>query len=676
MEEDEATKQGTSKAEDHSGTEDGASSSGGDAGPSGSQGPGNDNAKELKLKRGAQKGLLTRILSDLEMSLADEELPEVERLLATAKEKFRDFQSIHDEYYETLTQPEEKIKNEKYYLDKQQEYIQCVKTARAWLKSVKGVDSKTSVMPAVKNPLLKPAPQSPSSSRISSQIKQDSSELNQGAALFSDGPVTRRDILSIANMPKVELEQFDGDPMRFHEFFASFDENVHNVTTDGAMRLSRLQQYCIGDAKKAIRSCTLLGGEAGYQQARRILSSRFGDNHIVAQGVIKGLKSSKLVKSSTELRHFADELSTGHATLESMGKLPQIDTQWNILEIAECLPTYVKNRWKRIAMDFKSDKGDYPRFTDFVQFVAKQAEEATDPVYGTWNVSVSAPKSTSMDKKPKSFATGAKPNKVSCVLCREEHRLFWCPKFKAMKPVDRLKFVNDKKLCHNCLMSNHLVDSCRKPSVCSVPGCGQKHTKFIHIDNNSTASSTPLARVHRAEVDTVDMSGMHLCLPLVNVIVDNKCSVLAMLDTGSTTTFCTQKLVNELGKRGVKTTYSLTTLSNCSDVRETELVNLDLMSCDGHNMLKLRNVYVVESIPVASASVDISMHSHLQGLSVVVGGDVDLLIGQDNSEALLPLEVRRGRAGDPFAVRTCLGWSVNVHYDPVRIQANMLCLIL
>ena len=201
MEEDEATKQGTSKAEDHSGTEDGASSSGGDAGPSGSQGPGNDNAKELKLKRGAQKGLLTRVLSDLEMSLADEELLEVERLLTTAKEKFRDFQSIHDEYYETLTQPEEKIKNEKYYLDKQQEYIQCVKTARAWLKSVKSVDSKTSIMPAVENPTLKPAPQSPSSSRISSQIKQDSSELNQGAALFSDGPVTRRDILSIANMP-------------------------------------------------------------------------------------------------------------------------------------------------------------------------------------------------------------------------------------------------------------------------------------------------------------------------------------------------------------------------------------------------------------------------------------------------------------------------------------------
>ncbi len=36
-----------------------------------------------------------------------------------------------------------------------------------------------------------------------------------------------------------------------------------------------------------------------------------------------------------------------------------------------------------------------------------------------------------------------------------------------------------------------------------------------------------------------------------------------------------------------------------------------------------------------------------------------LLIGQDNPEALIPLEVRKGRKNDPYAVRTMLGSCIN-----------------
>ena len=41
------------------------------------------------------------------------------------------------------------------------------------------------------------------------------------------------------------------------------------------------------------------------------------------------------------------------------------------------------------------------------------------------------------------------------------------------------------------------------------------------------------------------------------------------------------------------------------------------------------------------------------------GQDIDLLIGQDNSEALIPLEVRKGEKGEPFACRTIFGWALN-----------------
>ena len=60
-------------------------------------------------------------------------------------------------------------------------------------------------------------------------------------------------------------------------------------------------------------------------------------------------------------------------------------------------------------------------------------------------------------------------------------------------------------------------------------------------------------------------------------------------------------------------------------------------------------------------------HKHLSGIPVPDYSNiqVDLLIGQDCSDALIPLEVKRGAEGEPYAVRTVLGWSISgpVDYD-------------
>ncbi|KAK8391270.1 hypothetical protein O3P69_017129 [Scylla paramamosain] len=46
---------------------------------------------------------------------------------------------------------------------------------------------------------------------------------------------------------------------------------------------------------------------------------------------------------------------------------------------------------------------------------------------------------------------------------------------------------------------------------------------------------------------------------------------------------------------------------------------------------------------------------------------VEMLIGQDAPAALTPLEVRSGRDGDLFAIRTELGWTKN---DPLKPAIN------
>ena len=82
-------------------------------------------------------------------------------------------------------------------------------------------------------------------------------------------------------VPKVTLEPFRGDPLRYNEFMALFDEMVDMKKVEDHVKLSKLLQFTCNDAKNAIRHCSLAGSN-GYQQARKILAARFGDEYVIS----------------------------------------------------------------------------------------------------------------------------------------------------------------------------------------------------------------------------------------------------------------------------------------------------------------------------------------------------------------------------------------------------------
>ena len=76
--------------------------------------------------------------------------------------------------------------------------------------------------------------------------------------------------------------------------------------------------------------------------------------------------------------------------------------------------------------------------------------------------------------------------------------------------------------------------------------------------------------------------------------------------------------------------------------------------------MNVLNVYVIDEIPVKRCNVDVTRFDHLRDLPVEKSmSNVDILIGQDHAEALIPLQIRKGKKGEPFAVHTLFGWSVN-----------------
>ena len=71
--------------------------------------------------------------------------------------------------------------------------------------------------------------------------------------------------------PKIQLMEFHSDPMLYHAFIRSFEENVEKMLPDDGARLARLMHLCKAEAGRAIRCCNLMDPEQGYARARRLL---------------------------------------------------------------------------------------------------------------------------------------------------------------------------------------------------------------------------------------------------------------------------------------------------------------------------------------------------------------------------------------------------------------------
>ena len=265
---------------------------------------------------------------------------------------------------------------------------------------------------------------------------------------------------------------------------------------DAQVKLTQLLQYTSGRAKSAIKNCSFVGGEQGYQQARNILKERFGNDYLVSQKIQSQLKSGKPIRKSDDLQQLADDLSIASATLGKMSTTSEIGNQHSIVSILERCPQYVQNKCTKKALKHKRENSVYPGFDSLVWFMNEVATEACDPVFGhdgkmskgakvksdmTSGSYVTTVTSTSESNTVNPVHTSSSP-KGPCVLCAQNHRLFACDAFRAMGPQERFGVVKNYKLCFNCLMSGHRAYKCKKQSVCSVPVCGKKHSKFIHVD--------------------------------------------------------------------------------------------------------------------------------------------------------------------------------------------------
>jgi hypothetical protein len=147
-------------------------------------------------------------------------------------------------------------------------------------------------------------------------------------------------------LPKSELMNFDGDPLKYHRFMSSFENSVGCLLVDDNSKLNRLFQYCTGPALKVIECCSVMDPTLGYRRALSLLKERFGNNYTISEAWISRITAVSSIRPSDRkaLQKFADELTNCTETLRAMACTGEIDTQRSLVKIVERLHFHVQLR--------------------------------------------------------------------------------------------------------------------------------------------------------------------------------------------------------------------------------------------------------------------------------------------------------------------------------------------
>ena len=82
------------------------------------------------------------------------------------------------------------------------------------------------------------------------------------------------DLLSVVrhlNKPTAELQKFSGDPMQYQRFIRQFKTRIVDFCDDYDEKLTYLEQYTSGDAKKIVMGYSYMSAKKGYLAAMKEL---------------------------------------------------------------------------------------------------------------------------------------------------------------------------------------------------------------------------------------------------------------------------------------------------------------------------------------------------------------------------------------------------------------------
>ena len=287
------------------------------------------------------------------------------------------------------------------------------------------------------------------------------------------------------------------------------------------------------------------------------------------------------------------------------------------------------------------------------------------------------------------------------------HSLQECKSFKGMLTSEKEKVVEEHKQCLCCLLPGHRLSKCRGKNKCRVENCDMRHHTFVHevdlkfierakakreservpeverdrppvsVEGEGSSPSQavePLEGYRQSAYTGCETGGRALVEVLSNSIVifgeRGKQQVMALRDSGCNMTLIDERLALSLGLQGKEVHLEIQGV-NVQKVFTSQHIKKCYVARVGKEEVKytLRDEKTIPSLNGSDQKLKWSTikleYQHLKNLDLhdTDGGPVQLIIGTNNSDLILPKQIVKPSGQPevdrvPYAVGTLLGWAV------------------
>ncbi|XP_062704050.1 uncharacterized protein LOC134286454 [Aedes albopictus] len=467
-----------------------------------------------------------------------------------------------------------------------------------------------------------------------------------------------------------KLPTFSGKPEEWPLFYGTYQASNEACGYTDVENLVRLQECLKGPALEMVQGQLLLPKSVPKVIVK--LRQLYGRPEQLLQSHLEKVRRLEPPKAGK----LASFIPFGTAVEQLCEHLEAADLKQHLVnpllvqDLVDKLPDNDKREWVRFKRGKK--KVTLRTLTDFLSEIVSEACEANvsfeyKPVnkpIGEGRPSAGSSRSkgamfnhSEVESQTYEPPTGGVERKhlKPCRVCnRTDHRLRYCQDFRNLAYPDRLKVVEQWKLCQVCL-NEHGAAQCKFKLRCNVGECRQAHNSLLHPIDSVVGTS--------AHIRTKSVM-MFRMIPVRLHCGNKSITVLAFLDEGASVTLVERRLADRLGVVGVHEKLTIQWTADIERVeRNSTRTNVWVSAIGGEDKMLLTAVHTVSKLMLPAQTLDAKelsqQYRHLRGLPISsYSGRPEMLIGLNNLHSFAPREAKIGTVAEPIAVRCQLGWTV------------------